>query len=99
MVDVSEPKKPRFSGCYSADGYTHDAQCVIYRGPDVKYQGREICFNYNENTLTIVDVTNRSNPIMVSKRGYEDYSYTHQVKICLCAIWRKIIYIIILGIC
>ena len=79
MVDVKDPKNPKFAGCYAEDGYTHDAQCVIYNGPDTKYQGREVCFNFNENTLTLVDVTNRTNPVMISKRGYEDYSYTHQV--------------------
>ncbi|CAH1773263.1 unnamed protein product [Owenia fusiformis] len=78
MVDVSDPKQPVFAGCYSEDGYTHDAQCVIYRGPDGRYTGREICFNYNEDSLTIVDVTDRSNPVMVSKMGYDLSKYTHQ---------------------
>lgn len=78
MVDVKEPKNPKFVGCYAGDGYTHDAQCVIYHGPDKKYRGHEICFSYNENSLTLVDVTNRSAPYMVSKRTYKDYSYTHQ---------------------
>ena len=34
MIDVSDPTNPQFSGCYGGDGYTHDAQCVIYHGPD-----------------------------------------------------------------
>lgn len=29
------------------------AQCVIYRGPDEKYQGVDICYGYNEDTLTM----------------------------------------------
>jgi hypothetical protein len=40
-------------------GYTHDAQCVVYSGPDATYKGREVCFNYNEDTLTIVDVSDK----------------------------------------
>lgn len=36
------------------------AQCVIYTGPDAKYQGKEICFNYNEDSLTIVDVSDKT---------------------------------------
>ena len=36
-VDVSEPKNPKFAGCFGGDGYTHDAQCLVYRGPDVRY--------------------------------------------------------------
>lgn len=46
-------------GCYSDDGYTHDAECVMYHGPDTQYTDHEICFNYNEDTLTIVDVTHK----------------------------------------
>jgi choice-of-anchor B domain-containing protein len=30
MVDIRTPKSPKFAGCYSADGYTHDVQCLTY---------------------------------------------------------------------
>ncbi|KAK0650028.1 hypothetical protein B0T16DRAFT_509074 [Cercophora newfieldiana] len=59
MLDVSNPASPTKVGCLSAGGYVHDAQCVVYRGPDSRYTGREICFNYNEDTLDIVDVTSK----------------------------------------
>ena len=36
-VDVSNPLNPTFAGCFAEDGYTHDAQCVIYNGPDARY--------------------------------------------------------------
>ncbi len=78
MVDIQNPTNPTFAGCYSGDGYTHDAQCVIYNGPDATYQGREICFNYNEDTLTIVDVTNKNAPVQLSRTGYVGAEYTHQ---------------------
>lgn len=52
MVDVSNPASPASPGCASQDGYVHDAQCVVYSGPDLQYLGREICFNYNENTVS-----------------------------------------------
>lgn len=52
MLDVSNPAKPVSPGCVSQDGYVHDAQCVIYNGPDTKYLGKEICFNYNEDTVS-----------------------------------------------
>ena len=54
MVDISNPLIPVQSGCYSGDGYTHDVQCVIYNGPDTQYVGNEICFAFNEDTVTIV---------------------------------------------
>lgn len=52
MVDVSNPAKPVSPGCVSQDGYVHDSQCVVYNGPDLQYLDREICFNYNEDTVS-----------------------------------------------
>jgi choice-of-anchor B domain-containing protein len=78
MVDIFDPTSPSFAGCFSSDGYTHDAQCVDYFGPDAAYVGREICFNSNEDTLTIVDVTDKSNPVQLSRTGYAGSAYTHQ---------------------
>ena len=78
MVDIRDPASPSFAGCFSADGYTHDTQCVIYDGPDVARRGREICFNSNEDTVTIVDVTNKSAPVQLSRTSYAGFEYTHQ---------------------
>ncbi len=78
MVNIKKPKSPKFAGCYSGDGYTHDAQCVVYRGPDSAHSGSEICFNANEDTLTIVDVSNKNNPRMLSRTSYPGVAYTHQ---------------------
>ena len=81
-VGIDEAVEPEFHGCFDEDGYVHDTECLFYNGPDAAYQGHEICFGYNENTLTIIDVTDKSNPIMVSRTGYDDAAYTHQVSIC-----------------
>jgi choice-of-anchor B domain-containing protein len=78
MVDIGNPKEPRFAGCFSDDGYTHDVQCVSYDGPDPDYRGREICFASNEDTLTVVDVTDKSKPRMVSRTSYQGVGYIHQ---------------------
>lgn len=78
MLDLSEPASPSYAGCFSSDGYTHDAQCVVYSGPDSRYFGNEICIAYNEDTVTVVDVSDKSNPIQLSKLGYQGSSYTHQ---------------------
>ena len=78
MVDVSNPSTPAYSGCFSSDGYTHDTQCVQYAGPDAAYQGHEICVGYNEDTITIVDVNDKSNPVQISRTGYSGSRYTHQ---------------------
>lgn len=78
MVDVRVPTAPAGAGCFSADGYTHDTQCVIYRGPDSRYVDHELCFSSNTNTLTIVDVSNKSAPVMLARKGYSGRGYTHQ---------------------
>lgn len=78
MINLSNPLAPTFAGCFDQDGYTHDAQCVNYIGPDTEHVGKEMCFNSNEDTLTVVDVSNKSNPIQVSRTGYANSQYTHQ---------------------
>ncbi len=78
IVDVRDPTNPQFAGCFGEDGYVHDAQCVVYQGPDSRYHDREICFCYNEDTLTVVDVTAKAAPELVSRVKYENSFYTHQ---------------------
>ncbi|KAL2754108.1 hypothetical protein ACRALDRAFT_2138463 [Sodiomyces alcalophilus JCM 7366] len=78
FFDLSDPSNPTRLGCNGQDGYVHDAQCLTYRGPDEKYQGRQICYGYNEDTLTIYDVTDKANSSVISITSYEGAAYTHQ---------------------
>ncbi|MDA0874684.1 MAG: choice-of-anchor B family protein, partial [Bacteroidetes bacterium] len=85
MIDLSDPGNPTFAGCYAeagtsrnGGGYTHDAQCVIYAGPDDAHQGREICIGSNEASILIGDVTDKSQPITLSVGQYPATGYTHQ---------------------
>ncbi len=89
MVDISQPTSPTFAGCFQDHGYIHDTQCAIYHGPDRDYRGREICFNANaefvgptiediENTVSIVDVTDKDNPIPLARMFYGRDGYSHQ---------------------
>ncbi len=78
FVDIQDPVNPVAAGGYSVDGYTHDAQVVIYNGPDTDYSGREIMVASNENELVIVDVTDKGNPVAISDVAYPNVSYTHQ---------------------
>lgn len=78
IVNLGNPTSPTFAGCFSADGYTHETQCVVYHGPDTQHAGKEICFNANEDTLTIVNVTNKAAPVQLSRTGYVGYGYVHQ---------------------
>jgi choice-of-anchor B domain-containing protein len=78
MVDIRTPREPHFAGCFSGDGYTHDVQCVWYEGPDSRYRSREICFASNEDTLSLVDVSDKANPRLISKTSYPGVGYVHQ---------------------
>lgn len=87
-VDLSAPAVPTFAGCFSDvatetgprnPGYTHDAQCVVYRGPDTRYSGKELCFGANEDILSIFDVTDKASVSLVSQGAYPNFSYTHQM--------------------
>ena len=78
IFDVSQPLAPVPVGVTAGDGYTHDSLCRNYKGPDKAYKGNEICFNFNEDTVTIYDVT--ANPMMpeqLARETYENASYTH----------------------
>lgn len=85
MIDVRNPMEPKFAGCFAdgvtgrrGTGYSHDAQCVAYIGPDPDYQGREICIGSNETALSFSDVTDKDNPISISTVTYPNVAYTHQ---------------------
>jgi len=83
MIDIGDPENPTFAGCARVtdppiNNYVHDVECVIYRGPDREHRGKEICFGFNENVVTIYDVTDKSNPVVLSQTGYPTAAYTHQ---------------------
>lgn len=85
MINIQDPKNPEFEGCFadrstgrSGTGYSHDAQCVMYDGPDQEYQGREICIGANETAISVADVTDKDNPTAISTASYPDHAYVHQ---------------------
>jgi choice-of-anchor B domain-containing protein len=85
MIDVNDPKKPKFAGCFGDDktgragtGYSHDSQCIVYHGPDTKYTGREICIGSNETAISFADVTDKKNPVYISRASYPNVAYAHQ---------------------
>lgn len=53
FFDLTDPKNPKTLGGSGEDGYVHDAQCIVYRGPDRKYYGKDICYGYDEDSLTM----------------------------------------------
>ena len=80
-VDLSDPANPRFAGCFNSTvgrGYTHDAQCVTYEGPDAEHQGREICLGADEQGLSVADLTDLESPQQLATATYPQTGYTHQ---------------------
>lgn len=76
------PVNPPFVGSW-LDRYVHDAQIVSYTsGP---FAGKEVAFccsgfgNGSTSTgLTIVDVTNKNNPVVLDQVFYPNSAYSHQ---------------------
>jgi len=83
MVDIRIPAAPTFAGCFADEseglhGRTHDATCVVYRGPDAEHRGREICFLSNYEVLSIADVSDKHAPVALSRAAYPFVEYAHQ---------------------
>jgi len=76
------PSAPVYVGAWSTH-YVHDAQIVSYTsGP---FAGKEIAFccaglngGYGETGLYIVDVTDKANPVQISRVLYPAARYSHQ---------------------
>ena len=59
MVNIRDPLNPSFAGCFAHEEarrsritYSHDAQCVVYDGPDAEHVGKEICLGSNVTVLS-----------------------------------------------
>ncbi|MBX3097279.1 MAG: choice-of-anchor B family protein [Fimbriimonadaceae bacterium] len=81
VVDIRDPSSPTYltkAGGFSSDGYTHEAQSWVYQGPDSTYTGLEIGFAANEDTLTVVNMSNMAGMTQISRTGYSGAGYTHQ---------------------
>lgn len=79
-LDMSDPANPTSPGCAAGDGYVHDAECLVYRGPDERYHERDICYAYNEDTLTIYDATDKVGNVtnIISITTFPGAEYVHQ---------------------
>ena len=78
FINIQNPTSPIIEGGFSEAGYTHDAQAVIYNGPDQDHTGKEIIFGCNAHHVDIIDVTDKLNPNLISTIVYDNVHYTHQ---------------------
>jgi len=78
FINIQDPLNPVEEGGYEMDDYSHDAQVLLYNGPDSDYTGREILIGSNEIEIAIVDITDKNNPVGISTISYSNVGYTHQ---------------------
>lgn len=77
IFDLSNPTNPIVAGTWSGS-YQHDIHAVTYTsGP---FAGRQIAFGSSERRgLDVIDVTNKSAPVLLSRTPYPNVAYAHQV--------------------
>lgn len=90
IVDIRTPGNPLPAGNVPGspssgwDGYSHEAQIVMYNGPDAQHHGKEIMISSNgkqgatADTLSVVNVTNKASPVRLSTKTYAQAGYIHQ---------------------
>ena len=78
FINIQNPLMPIAAGGYGDEDYTHDAQIINYTGVDATHVGKEIFFGANEDKVVILDVTNKTNPILLSVFNYDNTGYSHQ---------------------
>ena len=80
FVNIQDPLNPVAAGGYGGDGYVHDAQVVTYNGPDSDHTGSELLIASSgfDQVLSIVDISDKSNPQSLATMSYTDAGYTHQ---------------------
>ena len=81
--NISNPLAPKLELEGSEFGYSHDAHIVNYNGPDNRYDNDEIYIGSNEDRVIIVNVSDKSNPKLISEFKYDEKvinndQYTHQ---------------------
>ena len=78
IVDVSDPSNPTLAGAWD-EFYVHDAQIVVYTGPDADHNGKEIAFAFSGfSGCHIVDVEDKTDCQTLSSLTGPEFVYPHQ---------------------
>ncbi len=78
IINIQNPQQLVFEGGFDFIGYTHDAQVITYNGPDIDHIGKELLIGSNDDYVTITDVTNKTNPSLISRVAQDNVGYIHQ---------------------
>ena len=77
ILDLEYPTSPVLVGSYDA-ATTHDAQSVVYHGPDLDYLGSEIVFCFNGDNVLIINADDKSDLEVLSDITDSTSWYIHQ---------------------
>jgi len=85
-MTIFNPRTGLQPGCFGDFGYVHDANCIIYAGPDVRFLNQEICALFTPRgigggvKIVSVGVTNSSDVSFttISDFVYPNQQYPHQ---------------------
>ena len=78
IVDVNNPSAPTLVGSWAED-YIHDAQAVIYTGPDTEHVGKEIVIAFSGYSgCHIIDVQDKLDCQTLSTMTNPEWVYPHQ---------------------
>lgn len=74
------PLSLRQVACYDKEIYSHESIVQIYNGPDTRYTGREIAFNYTGQgrRFQVLDVTDKSDIKLLSSVSHPGARFVHQ---------------------
>jgi choice-of-anchor B domain-containing protein len=80
IYDITSPLSLRHVACYDKEVYSHEAIVVNYNGPDSRFTGREIAFNYagRGKKFQILDVTDKNDIRVLSSVTHPGARFIHQ---------------------
>jgi choice-of-anchor B domain-containing protein len=80
IYDIKTPLTLRQVACYNREVYSHESVVVNYNGPDTRYTGREIAFNYTGQgkRFQILDVTDKASIRVLSSVTHPGAGFIHQ---------------------
>ncbi len=79
ILNLQNPISPTLAGCVDeSEAPISTAECLIYTGPDQDYQDHELCFLASDDNVSIADVSDKSNPAIISRFTYPGIMRAHQ---------------------
>ena len=79
IFDVQNPQTPQLLGGASEWGYIHDAQAVLYNGPDQEHAGKFVLFTAGPSGFNILDISDPTDVTLIGSASYDTPHYGHQV--------------------